>query len=45
MICWTGFQVRAFMRQRILYVDPEATEPRLEGAGERLQRSGQREAR
>ena len=31
VICWTGFQVRAFMRQRILYVDPEATEPRLDG--------------
>ena len=31
VICWTGFQVRAFMRQRILYVDPEMTEPRLEG--------------
>ena len=31
VICWTGFQVRAFMRQRILYVDPGATEPRLEG--------------
>jgi ATP synthase protein I len=31
VICWTGFQVLAFMRQRILYVDPEATEPRLEG--------------
>jgi ATP synthase protein I len=32
VICWTGFQVRAFMRQRILYVDPDATEPRLEGS-------------
>jgi ATP synthase protein I len=31
VICWTGFQVRAFMRQRILYVDPDMTEPRLEG--------------
>ena len=31
VICWTGFQVRAFMRQRILYVDPDATGPRLEG--------------
>src|SRR6188474_2564192 len=31
VICWTGFQVRAFMRQRVLYVDPEMTEPRLEG--------------
>jgi ATP synthase protein I len=30
VICWTGFQVRAFMRQRILYVDPQMTEPRLE---------------
>ena len=31
VICWTGFQVRAFMRQRILYVDPDMTEPRLGG--------------
>ena len=31
VICWTGFQVRAFTRQRILYVDPEMTEPRLDG--------------
>lgn len=31
VICWTSFQVRAFMRQRILYVDPDMTEPRLEG--------------
>ena len=31
VICWTGFQVRAFMRQRPLYVDPEMTEPRLDG--------------
>lgn len=30
VICWTGFQVRAFMRQRVLYVDPEAAGPRLE---------------
>ena len=31
VICWTSFQVRAFLRQRILYVDPDMTEPRLEG--------------
>jgi ATP synthase protein I len=31
VVCWTSFQVRAFMRQRILYVDPEMTEPRLDG--------------
>lgn len=27
VVCWTGFQVRAFLRQRILYVDPEMTVP------------------
>jgi ATP synthase protein I len=24
VIVWTGFQVRAFMRQRVLYVDPQS---------------------
>ena len=31
VICWTGFQVRAFLRQRVLYVDPDTPVPGMEG--------------